>query len=262
MRKICIINQKGGVGKTTTALNLASGLSRQDKKVLLIDLDAQGNIASSMKTSSEKTLYNYLIENAELKECITPAGKNLDIIRSDETLTKAETIITKQQEKNVYVLREKFKEIKNYDYVIIDCAPSLGILNQNAMLYCEEAIIPASTDFLGLDGLKKMIAAINELNNYFDHNLKITSIIPTMYDSRNKTCRETLQEMQNLYYTKLTEPIRINSKLKEAPIAKKSIFSYAPKSRGAKDYAGVVNIIMAENNTREEITSQYAETET
>ncbi len=262
MRKICVINQKGGVGKTTTAVNLASGLARLDKKVLLIDLDAQGNVQSSINTTSEKTLYNFLIENAELGECITPLGKNLDILRSNETLTKAETMIAKLPEDNFFVLKEKFKLIKNYDFVIIDCAPSLGILNQNAMLYCDEAIIPASTDYLGMDGLKKMISAIEELNDYFGHNLKISKIVPTMYDTRNKTCTETLHQMQNQFYTQLTEPIRINSKLKEAPIAKKSIFSYAPSSRGAKDYAALVNLVLTDvTDSQKEPELVYAETE-
>ncbi|MBN1275697.1 AAA family ATPase [Candidatus Woesearchaeota archaeon] len=263
MRKICIINQKGGVGKTTTAVNLAAGLARQGKKVLLIDLDAQGNIQTSIGATSQKSLYHLLIENAEPNECISMLGKNLDILRSDETLTKAETMITKLPESNTSVLKEKLAEINGYDYILIDCAPSLGILNQNAMLYADEAIIPASTDHLGLDALTKMLEAVQNLNDYFDHHLRITRIVPTLYDARVKTCKESLQHLQNDHYELLAEPIRTNSKLKEAPKAMQSIFKYAPSSRGAKDYASLVSAVLSDEAAAQKSNGQhkYAETE-
>jgi chromosome partitioning protein len=251
MRKICIINQKGGVGKTTTAVNLAAGLSRNGKKVLLIDLDAQGNIQTSMGATSHKSLYDFIIENATLGECISMLGKNLDILRSEETLTKAETLINKLPEGNFTVLKEKFEKIKGYDYVILDCAPSLGIINQNAMLYADEAIVPVSTDYLGMDALTKIIEAINNINDYFDHNLSISRIVPTMYDSRIRSSKEVLEHMQNDYYELLTEPIRVNSKLKEAPKAMKSIFSYAPSSRGSKDYETLVRLVLSDEQHRQ-----------
>lgn len=249
MRKICVINQKGGVGKTTTALNLAAGLSRVGKKVLLIDLDAQGNIQTSIGANSQKSLYHYIIENAELNECVSVMGKNLDVLRSEETLTKAETMIAQLEEGNFLVLRERFEEIKGYDYVILDCAPSLGMINQNAMLYAGEAIIPVSTDHLGIDALTKMKEAIANINDYFDHTLKISRIVPTLYDARVKSCRESLQYLQNDYYDVLTEPIRVNSKLKEAPKMMKSIFAFAPSSRGAKDYGSLVQVVLSDEAT-------------
>lgn len=246
MRKICIINQKGGVGKTTTAVSLAAGLARTGKKVLLVDLDAQGNIQTSIGATSQKSLYHFLIENAELNECVSMLGKGLDILRSDETMTKAETMITKLPEGNTQVIKEKFDAIKGYDYVLIDCAPSLGIMNQNAMLYADEAIIPVSTDYLGMDALTKMIEAIKNLNAYFDHTLKITRIVPTKYDARVKDSREVLKHLQNDYYEVLAEPIRINSKLQEAPKAMQSIYKYAPSSRGAKDYLALVQLVLSD----------------
>ncbi|MBD3209623.1 AAA family ATPase [Candidatus Woesearchaeota archaeon] len=263
MRKICIINQKGGVGKTTSAVNLAAGISRNNKKVLLIDLDAQGNIQTSIGATSQKTLYHYLIENAELTECVSILGKNLDIIRSDETLTKAETIINKLPKDNFTVLREKLDGIKGYDYILLDCAPSLGILNQNAMLYADEAIIPVSTDHLGMDALTKMHEAIQQLNDHFDHTLKITRIVPTLHDARIKSSKELLAQMQNEHYETLAEPIRTNSKLKEAPKAMKSIFAYAPSSRGAKDYEALVRLVLGDEiHHRTNGLKSYAATET
>lgn len=246
MRKICIINQKGGVGKTTTAVSLAAGLSREGKKVLLIDLDAQGNVQTSVGATSQKSLYDLLIENAQPKECISKLGKNLDILRSEESLTKAEQLIAQLPEGNALVLKESLHPVEGYDYVLIDCAPSLGILNQNAMLYADEAIIPVSTDHLGLDALAKMREAVANFNDHFGHELRVTRIVPTQYDARVKACRQALQHLQNDHYEVLADPIRINSKLKEAPQEMKSIFRYAPSSRGAKDYAALVRLVLGD----------------
>lgn len=243
MRKICIINQKGGVGKTTTTINLGAGLSRNDRKVLIIDLDAQGNINSSLNIESYKDIYDFLFENAEFNECVAHAGKNLDIMRSKETLTKAEVFLAKQPEKEI-LLKTKMKDIENYDYILVDCPPSLGLLNQNAMLFADEAIIPVSTDYLGMDALRKMSKAIREINKHFDHIIKISKVVPTMFDKRSKLAHQILKEMQNEFYELMSDPIGANSKLKECPLAKMSIFTYDKNSNGAKDYEKLVKSVL------------------
>jgi chromosome partitioning protein len=247
LRRICVINQKGGVGKTTTAISIAAGLSRHDRKVLVIDLDPQGNVALCLNAETEKDIYHVLSEDAELKECIKNLGKNLDIISSCETLAKTEMLLAGMKKKE-YVLREKLKELNNsdYDYVIIDCPPSIGLLNRNALLYAQEAFIPVSTEHLGFDALAKMQKHIDEINEEFDHKIKITKVIPTLFDRRNKTCRIYLDKINNNFYDVVTNPVRINSKLKEAPAAGKSIFSYAPSSNGSKDYMEVVQAVLSE----------------
>ena len=253
MRKICVINQKGGVAKTTTVVNLAAGLSRLGKKVLVLDLDAQGNTGKCLNAQSTKDIYDLLIEGADIRECITKLDTNLDIITSRETLTKAELILVGEQNREK-VLDKKLKKVKDYDYVLIDCPPSLGLLSQNAMLYADEAIIPVSTDILGYDALRKMIIAIRTLNHVFEHDLRITKIVPTLFDKRTKVCREIMEKIRNEFYELVSEPIRINSKLKEAPREGKSIFSYDSSSRGAKDYIALVRQVLQEESKVEEFT--------
>lgn len=245
MRKICIINQKGGVGKTTTSVNLGWGLAKEGKKVLVVDLDAQGNISTCLPAESKKDLFDLLVEGADIGECISHVTDNLDIIKSKETITKAELILVGEQSRET-VLRRKLEALKNYnyDYIILDCPPSLGLLNQNAILYSNEAIIPASTDVLGFDGLKKMVAAISKLNDVFGHSCTVTKIIPTLFDIRNKVCVSTLKQMQSEFYELVSDPIRINAKIKEAPSVKKAIFEYDKSSRGAEDYKNLVKQVI------------------
>lgn len=244
MRKICIINHKGGVGKTTTAVNIAAGLAREDKHVLIIDLDPQGNIETCLSTDpAKKDMYDFLIEGADINECKTKLGKNLDVIKSRETLTKADILIAGEEGKES-ILRRKLENVTDYDYIILDCPPSLGLLNQNAMLFATEAIIPVGCDVLGFHALKKMILAVQQMNKVFGHELAVSKIVPTMFDIRNNICKETLNQMRNDYYELITDPIRTNSKLREAPKARKSIFSYAKRSRGAEDYRKLVKTII------------------
>ena len=244
MRTICIINQKGGVGKTTTAVNLAAGLSRKERKVLLVDLDPQGNVDSSLKIKAEYDLYDAMTDRQDILSCITNVAKNFDVITSKENLIKAEYYIAKH-ENSGSILKELLGKIKNYDYIIVDCPPSLGLLNQNALSFCKEAFIPVSTDYLGYDALQKMQIILEEVNKSYNHDIKITKIIPTLFDKRNNICKDTLAEIQNEYTSLTSYPIRINSKLKEAPKHGKSIFSYAKSSPGAKDYEKLVDDVLA-----------------
>lgn len=235
MRKICLINQKGGVAKTTTTVNLGTALAASEKRVLIIDLDPQGNIGTCLCVQSEKTIYDLLINDADPYDCIVNVSKNLDVISSDSSLAKAELIMSGQTSRET-VLRRKLEPIFNYDYILIDCPPSLSLLNVNALLYANEAFIPVSTDFLALDALKKMSQTISEINELFDHDIKITMVIPTLYDRRNKSCVETLKEIKRGYEELVANPIRMNSKLREAPSKGKDIFEYAKRSPGALDY--------------------------
>jgi chromosome partitioning protein len=150
------------------------------------------------------------------------------------------------------ILSRKLEGVSGFDYVVIDCAPSLGLLNQNSLLFCDEAFVPVSCDYLGIEGLKKIMATINTLNEVFDHDIEATKIIPTMYDARLKTCKLNLAKLQNEFYALVSDPIRINSKLKEAPEHSKPIYEYARSSNGSKDYRKLVDQVMHDEASRDD----------
>ncbi|MBW3011300.1 ParA family protein [Candidatus Woesearchaeota archaeon] len=245
MRKICIINQKGGVGKTTTTVNLAIGLARKKRKVLILDLDAQGNVSTCLGKRGEKTMYDLLVNKVPISECIVNIEKNVDAVTSDGKLAEAETILMGRPNRERILSRalEDLDE-EEYEFILMDCPPSMSLMSQNALLFADEALIPSSTEALSFVGLKQMLEVIDESNTLFDHDLVVAGILPTMYDRRNKICVQVLGQMENEYNGMTLEPIRVNSKLIEAPGHSKTIFDYARSSRGAEDYRKLVDFVL------------------
>ena len=242
MRTICIFNNKGGVAKTTTALNLGAGLSRIGKKVLLADIDPQNNIDFSMKAKADSTMADVIDGRITLSQAIFPLGANFDFIAAGSDLSETEKELARESEPEI--VAKLFSNVSGYDYILIDCAPSMGVLNESALRFCKEVFIPTSADFVGIDALNRSIRIIQKLNSQ-GVETTVSKIIPTLYDKRNKICRESLAEMQNEFGGLVSYPIRVNSKLKEAPKFGKSIFSYAKSSSGAKDYGMLVEQVLS-----------------
>ena len=251
-RRIAILNQKGGTGKTTTAVNLAAGLAERANEVLLIDTDAQGNVGVSLGVAGEKSLYHVLVDGADPAETAVPVRKHLDVITSDATLAAAEIWLARQStETRSKMLGKRTGGAaisRHYDYVIIDCGPSLNLLNQNALSYVDEVLIPVTCDYLALVGVKQVLRTIKDVERHLGHAVRISGVLPTFYDGRTRLAREVLETLQGHFKHKCLEPIRLNTRLAEAPSHKKTIFEYAPTSHGAADYNRVCDWVL--NNTQ------------
>jgi len=249
-RRIAILNQKGGTGKTTTAVNLAAGLAERDHEVLLIDTDAQGNVGVSLGVAGERSLYHVLVEGIDPTEVAVPVRGNLDVITSDATLAAAEIWLARQStEQRSRILTKRLNGMaisRRYDHIIIDCGPSLNLLNQNALSYADEVIIPVTCDYLALVGVKQVLRTIKDVERHLGHAVRVSAVLPTFYDGRTRLAREVLETLQGHFKTKCLEPIRLNTRLAEAPSHKKTIFEYAPASHGASDYNRVCDWVLAE----------------
>ena len=248
-RRVAILNQKGGTGKTTTAVNLAAGLAERESDVLLIDTDAQGNVGVSLGVAGEQSLYHVLVEEVEPDDASVPVRKHLDVITSDATLAAAEIWLARQNldvRSRMLTKRLNLMQVsRRYDYVIIDCGPSLNLLNQNALSYVDEVIIPVTCDYLALVGVKQVLRTIKDVERHLGHAVRVSAVLPTFYDGRTRLAREVLETLQSHFKHKCLEPIRHNTRLAEAPSHRKTIFEYAPSSHGAADYNRVCDWVLA-----------------
>jgi len=244
MRKISVVNLKGGVGKTTTTINLAFALALKGKRVLLVDLDPQANLSLTLCVANPKTMYELLVdEEIHVSECIANYNENVDVIPS-KNLDKAELILAGMLNRET-VLKRKLGPVFNYDFVLIDCPPSNTLLNYNALLYTNEAFIPVSTDYLGVTGLRKVVKLIEEINSVFKHPINITAIIPTMFDQRSRISKENLQEIKKGFDGVVMNAVRVNAIVKDMAKKGKSIFELDKKAKATSDYLRIAERIIS-----------------
>lgn len=241
---ISLLNHKGGVGKTTSAINIGAGMVELGKKVLLIDLDPQANLTLSLGIPRQKvTIYEALRGEGDLEPYTAKPG--MDVVVSSLDLSGAEMELINEAGRE-YILRELFTPfMEQYDYILIDCPPSLGLLTLNALTCSQYIIIPLQTEFLALQGLAKIKQVIDKVKFRLNKNLEIGGVIATMYDSRRVLNRDVVETIIKYFGEKVFKTyIRDNVALAEAPAQRKDIFDYSPKSSGAEDYLNLCREIL------------------
>lgn len=241
---ISFSNQKGGVGKTTTCVNMAAYLARAGRKVLLVDLDPQGNATTGLgfsKGSLKKSVYNVIIDDEEVNENILPTElEGLLILPSNIDLAGAEVSLVYKKNRDK-VLRAALEKVKaDFDYILIDCPPSLGLLTINALAAADSAIIPIQSEYYALEGLSQLMNTISLVRQHLNKSLKVEGVVLTMYDGRSIISKQIAAEIKKYFSKKLYEiVIPRNVRLSEAPSHGKPILLHDPKCMGARAYAAL-----------------------
>ncbi len=245
-RVIALVNQKGGVGKTTSTINIGAGLAKKGKRVLLVDLDPQGNLTYSLGIKADEvspTIYQVMKDEATAKDAIIKG--EFDVIPANIQLSGAELELSSVAGREL-ILKEALEPLlPDYDYILIDAPPALNMLTINALTACQEVFIPLQAEYLSLNGMLQLTNTVALVSKRLNNDLKITGVIATLYDARKNLNREVIEAIQERFKDSLFKTyIRDNIALAEAPSYGKDIFSYQPNSNGASDYLKLVDEII------------------
>jgi chromosome partitioning protein len=262
-RIISLLNQKGGVGKTTTTVNLAAGIAEAGNKVLVIDLDPQTHLGLHFGIDdTAASVYDLLMDKTvTVKDALVKARKNIDLVTSEVDLAAAESELASKTDRHDLLSKKLSTVADAYDYILIDCPPSLGLLTINALAASKELIVPMQTHFLALQGVSRLFETVQMLVGGLNPGLEVTGIVLCMHEKNTKLAREVVEDLEKFFDSSrdsnapwrnciiFDPPIRRNVKLAEAPSFGKTIFDYEPDCAGAKDYAKLAQSVMA--TTRE-----------
>lgn len=273
MRRIAIVNQKGGVGKTTTCANLGAALARSGRRVLLVDVDPQANLSLylGVEPDAERpSTYSVLLGETDVAEAVRGTNTpGLSLVPSHIDLSGAELELAASIGRET-ILRDALDDWERAvvesegrapaDYVLFDCAPSLGLLSINALAAAREIIVALQTEFFALQGMSKLLDVIRLLRRRLNPDLSVAGILPCLYDSRLKLAREVLSEIRAYFPGEVfANPIRSNVKLAESPSYGQTIFEYAPDSNGAADYFGLAQEVLAQEPIEPETPADEGE---
>ncbi len=259
-RVFAIANQKGGVGKTTTAINLAASLAANDFRVLVVDSDPQGNATTGLgveKAASRPSLYNVILGDAHAKEALAPTElEGLHVIAADKNLVGANLELVDIPNRE-FRLRERLAEVRNeFQFILIDCPPALDLLTLNALMAADSVLVPIQCEFFALEGISELMDTIERIREAFNHPLAIEGILLTMFDDRTNLTRQVAADLKEFFQSQVFRTVIPRSiRLAEAPSFGKPILSYDPRSKGAESYIKLAKEILDHEQNRKSAQS-------